>query len=190
MATPTTEVTSKTTEIPGLVIFDVTLVSDARGYYQEKYQKEKLIKAGMPNTFNVVQSNVSFNKESGVTRGLHSEPWNKYISVVSGKVFAAYVDLRKGNNFGKVVTVEINPNVAIYLPIGVANSFQTLEPNTYYLYNVDAYWSADNYDKYCFVNLADKELDIKWPIGLDKAIISERDQKHPYLSEIKPIIIV
>lgn len=188
MATPTTEVTGNSTAIPGLLIFDVSKVSDERGYYQEKYQKEKLVAAGLPKDFDVVQNNLSFNKEKGVTRGFHAEPWDKYISVVTGVVFAAYVDLRKGDSFGKVVTVEINPNVAVFLPEGVANSFQTLEPETYYIYSVNAYWS-DNYDKYCFVNLDDTDINVKWPIDLDKAILSERDRNHPKLSDIKAMEI-
>jgi dTDP-4-dehydrorhamnose 3,5-epimerase len=187
MGVPTTEFTSHTTDIPGLIIFDVTSVGDERGYFQEKFQKAKLVAAGMPDEFNVVQNSLSYNKESGVTRGVHAEPWDKYISVVTGKVFAAYVDLRAGDSFGKVVTVEITPNVTVFLPQGVGNSFQTLEPDTYYLYSVNSHWSADNYDKYCFVNLADPALDIKWPISLDGSVLSDRDRNHPLLADVKPL---
>jgi dTDP-4-dehydrorhamnose 3,5-epimerase len=187
MGVPTTEVTGHQTDIPGLIFFDVTYVGDDRGYFQEKYQKAKLVAAGMPESFTVVQNSLSYNKEAGVTRGLHAEPWDKYISVVTGKVFCAYVDLRKGPNFGRVVTTEIGPNAAVFLPQGVANSFQTLKPDTYYLYSVNAHWSADNYDKYCFVNLGDPELGIHWPIALDKATMSDRDRDHPLLKDTKPM---
>lgn len=187
MAVATTEFTAHTTEIPGLIIFDVTYVGDERGYFQEKFQKAKLAAAGMPDSFNVVQNSLSYNKETGVTRGFHAEPWDKYISVVSGKAFGAWVDLREGESFGRVVTMEITPNVAIYLPQGVANSFQTLEPDTYYLYSVNAHWSADNYDKYCFVNLADPTIGVSWPISLDNAIVSDRDRNHPMLKDITPL---
>lgn len=187
MGVATTEVTGHTTDIPGLLIFDVTSVGDERGYFQEKYQKAKLVAAGLPEAFTIVQNSVSYNKEKGVIRGFHAEPWDKYISVVTGKVFAAYVDLRKGDSFGKVVTVEIGPNTAVYLPRGVANSFQTLEPDTYYLYSVNAHWSADNYDKYCFANLADPDIGINWPVPLDQAIMSDRDKNHPLLKDVKPL---
>lgn len=189
MAVATTQYTSHTTDIPGLLIFDVTSVEDERGYFQEKFQKAKLVAAGLPASFNIVQNSLSFNKDAGVTRGFHAEPWDKYISVVTGKVFAAYVDLRAGESFGKVVTLEITPNTAVFLPQGVANSFQTLTPNTYYLYSVNAHWSADNYDKYSFVNLADQTLSVQWPIALDQAVVSDRDRNHPLLSEIKPMEI-
>lgn len=183
----TTEYTGHTTDIPGLLIFDVSYVGDERGYFQEKFQRAKLIEAGMPESFQVVQNSLSYNKEAGVTRGFHAEPWDKYISVITGKVFAAFVDLRKGDSFGKVVTVEITPTKAVFLPEGVGNSFQTLEPDTYYLYSVSAHWSADNYDKYCFANLGDPEIGIEWPISLDKAIMSDRDRNHPMLKDVTPL---
>jgi dTDP-4-dehydrorhamnose 3,5-epimerase len=189
MAVATTEFTSHVTDIPGLLIFDVTSVGDERGYFQEKFQKAKLVAAGLPADFNIVQNSLSYNKEAGVTRGFHAEPWDKYISVVTGKVFAAYVDLRSGDGFGKVVTLEITPNIAVYLPQGVANSFQTLEPDTYYLYSVNAHWSADNYDKYSFVNLADTTLNVSWPIALDAAIVSDRDRQHPNLADVQAMEI-
>jgi dTDP-4-dehydrorhamnose 3,5-epimerase len=187
MGVPTTEFTAQQTDIPGLLIFDVTYVGDERGYFQEKFQKAKLVAAGLPESFNVVQNSLSYNKEAGVTRGFHAEPWDKYISVITGKVFSAFIDLRKGSTFGKVVTVEITPNKAVFLPQGVANSFQTLEPDTYYLYSVNQHWSADNYDKYSFVNLADPQIGTEWPIPLSKAILSDRDRNHPMLQDIKPL---
>lgn len=187
MAIATTEFTSHKTAIPGLLIFDVTSIGDERGWFQEKFNKAKAVAAGLPEEFNVVQNSLSYNKQAGVVRGFHMEPWDKYISVVTGKVFCAYLDLRKGDTFGKVVTVELDRNKAVFLPQGVANSFQTLVDDTYYLYSVNAHWSADNLDKYTFVNLADPSLNVQWPISLDKAIMSDRDRNHPMLKDIKPM---
>lgn len=187
MAVPTTEIVGHPTDIPGLIIFDVSSVGDERGYFQEVYHKEKLVAAGMPKTFNVVQNSLSYNKVKGVTRGFHAEPWDKYISVVSGRVFAAYLDVRKGDSFGKLIQVEITPNKAVFLPQGVANSFQTLESDTYYLYSVNAHWSPNNYDLYCMVNLGDPSLNVSWPTPLEQAIVSDRDRKHPLLQDIKPL---
>ena len=187
MAVATTQFSGRKTDIEGLLIFDVTLVEDDRGYYQEKFQRAKLIESGLPSDFNIIQNNISYNKEAGVIRGFHAEPWNKYISVVSGEVFAAYVDLRDGPTFGKVVTVTINPNTTIYLPKGVGNSFQTTKDDTYYSYLQDAHWSADKYDEYLFVNLADNAIGVNWPISLENSVMSDRDKNHPLLKDIKPI---
>src|SRR5665213_1270380 len=186
MAVPTTEFTPHQTEIPGLIIFDVTSIGDERGWFQEKYQQAKLVGAGMPADFQVVQSNVSYNKDAGVIRGFHAEPWDKYISVTSGRVFSAYVDLRKGDTFGKTVTIELNNNKAVFLPRGVANAFQTLE-ETYYTYSVNDHWSQENYDKYTFVNLSDPDLAIAWPIPLSQSTMSERDARHPMLKDVIPM---
>ncbi len=179
----TTEFKIRTTEIPGLLEIDITSIQDARGYFQEKFQKAKLAAAGFPESFEPVQQNISFNKDLGVTRGIHAEPWDKYVTVISGKVFAAYVDLRK-ENFGKVVCMEINDHKAVFVPSGVANSYQTIEPNTYYSYLVNAHWSADA--NYKALNLADPKLGISWPIELKSAIISDKDRNNPTLSQIEP----
>lgn len=182
---PTTEFTAQKTEVPGLLFFETNYVGDERGYFQEKYQKAKLVAAGMPPDFDVVQTNLSYNKQAGATRGLHAEPWDKFISLIKGRAFVAYVDMRDGPSFGKTATFELTPTTAVYLPKGVANSYQALEDDVYYLYSVNAHWSAENYEKYCFVNLADRSLGIKWPIPLDEAIINDRDKNHPLLKDAK-----
>src|SRR3978361_370414 len=107
---------------------------------------------GLP-AFDIIQNNFSFNVQKGVTRGLHAEPWEKFISVATGKVFGAWVDLRKGASFGKTFTLQITPGQAVFGPRGVANGYQSLEPNTAYTYLVNEHWSPKT--KYTFVNLFD-----------------------------------
>lgn len=187
MAVQSTEFTPHVTDIPGLLWFDVTSMGDDRGWYQESFQKAKLVDKGLPKEFNIVQNSFSYNKQRGVTRGFHAEPWDKYITVIRGSVFVAYLDLRASETFGKVVTLEVTPNKSVYLPRGVANSFQTLEDDTYYVYSVNDFWSAEKYDEYVFANLADHSLNVEWPVDLSEAIMSERDKNHPLLKDIKPM---
>lgn len=175
------ELKVSTTEIPGFFVIDLVLHGDNRGWFKENYQKEKMQALGLPE-FNIVQNNFSYNEEIGVTRGLHAEPWEKFISVASGKVFGAWVDLRSGANFGRTFTMEITPDKAVFVPRGVANGYQTLTPNVTYTYLVNEHWSAES--KYTFVNLFDSELKIEWPISKDQAIISEKDARHPTLKDI------
>ncbi|MCA9333393.1 dTDP-4-dehydrorhamnose 3,5-epimerase family protein, partial [Candidatus Saccharibacteria bacterium] len=66
--------------IPGLYVIDLVLHGDNRGWFKENYQKAKMEALGLP-AFEVVQNNFSYNEEVGVTRGLHAEPWEKFISV-------------------------------------------------------------------------------------------------------------
>ena len=113
-----------TTSVPGLLKIDLDLHLDGRGWFKEGYQSAKLSAQGFP-PFEVVQSNVSFNAEVGVTRGIHAEPWDKYISLAHGRAFAAIVDLREGPTFGRVETVELHPGNALFVPRGCGNSYQT-----------------------------------------------------------------
>ena len=155
-----------------------------RGWFKENYQKEKMEALGLP-AFEVVQNNFSDNEEAGAPRGLHAEPWEKFISVANGRVFGAWVDLRQGPSFGTTFTTEINPGVAIFVPRGVANGYQTLEPKITYTYLVNDHWSPEA--QYTFVNLFDPALAINWPISKDQAIISEKDEGHPVLADITPL---
>lgn len=172
------------TEIPGLFVIDLVLNGDNRGWFKENYQREKMEALGLPH-FEIVQNNMSFNAEKGVTRGLHAEPWEKFISVANGKVFGAWVDLRKGESFGKTYTIEITPDVAIFVPRGVANGYQTLEENITYTYLVNEHWSPNS--SYTFVNAFDPALGIVWPVAREQAIVSEKDTAHPLLKDVKPM---
>lgn len=172
------------TIIPGFFVIDLVVHGDSRGWFKENYQQEKMELLGLPH-FEVVQNNFSFNGERGVTRGLHAEPWEKFISVGSGSVFGAWVDLRKGDSFGQTLTREINPGKAVFVPRGVANGYQTLDNNITYSYLVNDHWSADA--KYGAVNLFDPRLGISWPIPQAKAIFSDKDANNPPLKDIIPM---
>jgi dTDP-4-dehydrorhamnose 3,5-epimerase len=179
------ELAAHTTNIPGLVWYDLPVHGDARGWFKENWQKEKMTAIGLPD-FSPVQNNISFNAERGVTRGIHAEPWDKYVSVGSGKIFGAWVDLREGETFGEKFTLEIDPSKAIFIPRGVGNAFQALEANTVYTYLVNDHWSADT-SNYAFVNLGCSKVGIDWPIPLDQAELSDKDKNHPHISEVTPI---
>lgn len=177
------ELTSRKTSIPGLIEFKLPVMGDNRGWFKENFQREKFLAHGLPEDFEVVQNNISFNEKAGVTRGIHAEPWDKFISMAYGTAFAAIVDLRPTGNFGAIEYIELNPGTAIYVPRGLGNSFQTLEDKTLYAYLVNDHWSANA--KYTFVNLADPELAIEWPISLSKAELSNKDKEHPPISELR-----
>lgn len=172
------------TIIPGFYEVDLVVNGDNRGWFKENYQKAKMEALGLP-PFDVVQNNFSFNVEKGVTRGLHAEPWDKFISVANGRVFGAWVDLRKGDSFGTTLTLEINPGKAVFVPKGVANGYQTLDENITYTYLVNAHWSPEA--QYTFVNAFDPALGIEWPVIRDHSITSEKDDNHPFLKDVIPM---
>ena len=173
-----------TTDVPGLIWWDLTVNNDDRGWFKENWHREKMVALGLPD-FHPVQNNISFNDKIGTTRGIHAEPWDKYVSVATGKVFGAWVDLREGPTFGQTFSMEIDPTKAIFVPRGVANSFQVIEENTAYTYLVNDHWSPNA--EYAFVNLDDPTIAIHWPIPLEQAVISEKDQTHPRLPSVSPI---
>ena len=172
------------TPIPGLVVFDLPVHGDARGWFKENWQREKMTALGLPD-FGPVQNNISFNDAVGTTRGIHAEPWDKWVSVATGRIFGAWVDLREGPTFGAVYTTELEPSRAIFVPRGVGNSYQTLEPDTAYTYLVNDHWSPTA--EYSFLNLADETAAIGWPIPLEQVQISEKDKNHPRLADVTPI---
>ena len=120
---------AQATTISGMLVFDLPVYGDSRGWFKENWQREKQLALGLPD-LGPVQNNISFNANKGVTRGILAEPWDKYISVATGSVFGAWVDLRPGESFGRTFTCVIDPSKAVYVPRGVGNSFQALEDGT------------------------------------------------------------
>lgn len=179
------ELNVEQTAIPGLLIIDLDVRGDNRGWFKENWQRQKMTELGLPD-FGPVQNNVSYNATRGVTRGFHAEPWDKLISVASGRIFGAWVDLREGPTFGTVVTVEHGPERAVFVPSGVGNAFQVLEPGTAYSYLVNDHWSLEARESYTFVNLADPTLNVAWPIPLAESELSDADKNHPELGEVRP----
>lgn len=180
------ELKAERTNIPGLIVFDLPVHGDNRGWFKENWQRAKQTALGLPD-FGPVQNNISYNTKRGVTRGIHAEPWDKYISIAAGSVFGAWVDLRPGDTFGQVYTCILDPSKAIFVPRGVGNAFQTLEDGTAYTYLVNAHWSLEQKKTYTFVNLADPTLNIAWPIPLEESERSEADLHHPFLADARPM---
>ncbi|WP_309064544.1 bifunctional dTDP-4-dehydrorhamnose 3,5-epimerase family protein/NAD(P)-dependent oxidoreductase [Microbacterium sp.] len=172
------------TTIPGLLVVDLPVIGDNRGWFKENWQRTRMTAAGLPD-FGPVQNNVAFNDGVGTTRGIHAEPWDKYVSVATGRIFGAWVDLREGPTFGTVFTIEVDPSRAIFVPRGVGNAYQTLEQGTVYVYLVNDHWSADA--SYSFLNLADETVGIDWPIPLQRAELSQKDRTHPRLADVAPV---
>ncbi|MFC7725588.1 sugar nucleotide-binding protein [Nocardioides sp. GCM10028917] len=168
----------ETTPIPGLVVVRLDRRDDSRGFFKENWQREKMLAIGLPD-FGPVQNNVSFNADRGVTRGIHTEPWDKFVSLATGRIFGAWVDMREGDTFGATFTLEMDTAVAVFVPRGVGNSYQVLEDATAYTYLVNAHWRPGI--TYPALALDDSTVAIDWPIPLGEAIISEKDQNNPGL---------
>jgi dTDP-4-dehydrorhamnose reductase len=174
------------TPIPGLLLISLDIRTDNRGWFKENWQREKMIELGLPD-FGPVQNNISFNNRVGATRGIHAEPWDKLVSLATGRIFGVWVDLRAGDGFGRCFTTEMGPETAVFVPRGVGNAFQTLAEHTAYSYLVNDHWKPSARESYTFVNLSDETLAIKWPIPLELAELSEADRRHPRLADVTPM---
>ncbi len=175
------ELSLETTPIPGLLVVRLPVHEDDRGWFKENWQRKKMVALGLPD-FGPVQNNVSFNAERGATRGIHTEPWDKFVSVANGRAFAAWVDMREGATFGVSFHIELDPATAVFVPRGVGNSYQTLDDGVAYVYLVNEHYRQG--ETYPALNLADPDIAIPWPIPLAESEISEKDLHTPFLNEI------
>lgn len=170
-------------EIQSLAIPEVRLIrpqriGDSRGFFSETYNRRALAEAGIDLDF--VQDNHSLSREKGVVRGLHFQipPYAqaKLVRVSRGAVFDVAVDIRRGSpTFGKHVAVVLSAENRnqVFVPIGFAHGFMTLEPDTEVSYKATGYY-APEHDRGLLWN--DPDLGIRWPLPEPEAILSEKDR--------------
>ncbi|MBM6582628.1 dTDP-4-dehydrorhamnose 3,5-epimerase [Microvirga sp. BT689] len=174
------------TALPDVKIVHTSVFADARGYFMETYNKQAFVAAGIEEEF--VQDNFSLSVEAGTVRGLHFQiaPFAqaKLIRVGRGRILDVAVDLRRSSpTFGHHVAVELGAESGsqLLIPVGFAHGFCTLEPNTEVSYKVTANYSAPH-DRGLAWN--DPALEIDWPVEATRAILSEKDTKHPRLADL------
>ncbi|WP_280738288.1 MULTISPECIES: dTDP-4-dehydrorhamnose 3,5-epimerase [unclassified Enterococcus] len=173
------------TKLTDVKIIEPAVFGDHRGFFTESYSAEDFKAAGID--FNFIQDNHSLSAEAGVLRGLHFQKGQaaqtKLIRVVTGAVLDVIVDIRKGSpTYGQwegYILSEHNHR-QLLVPKGYAHGFMTLTPNVNFLYKCDNYYNAEADGGIAF---DDPDLQIDWPIAIDKAITSEKDRKHPTLKE-------
>jgi dTDP-4-dehydrorhamnose 3,5-epimerase len=170
--------------IPAVKLIRPKVFRDQRGFFAETYSRRVLASHGIAEEF--VQDNHSLSREKGVVRGLHFQTppaaQGKLVRVLKGKILDVAVDLRRASpTYGRHVAVEITAEsfTQIYVPIGFAHGFCTLEADTEVAYKVTDYYAPAN-DR----GLAwdDPALGIAWPIEAAAAILSDKDRKHPRLA--------
>jgi len=182
---------AKKMEAEALHISDVLLLrparfADDRGFFSETYNALEAANAGLDAVF--VQDNQSLSRQRGVVRGLHFQTHphaqGKLIRVVRGRVLDVAVDIRVGSpTFGKHVAVELSADnwQQLWVPVGFAHAFCTLENDTEVIYKVTDYYAPD-----CDAGIIwnDPDLKIDWPISAGEAIISAKDAKLPRLRDL------
>jgi len=176
----------ESTVIPEVRLITPPRFSDNRGFFSEVYNKQRLADAGIVVDF--VQDNHSRSVAAGTVRGLHfqAQPFAqaKLIRVVRGRIFDVAVDIRRSSpTFGRHVSVELSAENGqqLFVPIGFAHGFCTLEPDTEIEYKVSAYYSAPHD---CGLSWNDPALDIAWPVDPTQAVLSDKDRRLPCLADL------
>lgn len=173
--------------IPDIKLIVPTVHRDARGFFCETFSAHALGEAGIEADF--VQDNHSLSVAKGVVRGLHFQTpphgQGKLVRVVRGAILDVAVDIRKGSpTFGHHVAERLSADNfhQLWVPVGFAHGFATLEPNTEVVYKVTDYYAPD-----CDRGLAwdDPSLAIDWTIAAGAATLSEKDKKHPRLADLE-----
>jgi dTDP-4-dehydrorhamnose 3,5-epimerase len=177
------------TAIPDVKILLPKQFKDHRGFFSEVYSTKLLKDAGITAPF--VQDNHSLSVEKGVLRGLHYQvapmAQDKLIRVVRGAILDVAVDVRRGSpTFGRHVTALVSAENwrQIFVPVGFAHGFVTLESNTEVLYKVSAFYSPQHERG---VRWNDPALGIDWGITEGQAILSDRDRRHPALRDAQDL---
>ncbi len=174
------------TAIPDVKIITPRKFGDHRGFFSETYNRQDFAKAGLD--FEFVQDNHSCSPMTGTLRGLHfqSAPFaqGKLVRVTRGRVFDVAVDIRRSSpTFGRHVGLELSAENwrQLFIPVGFAHGFCTLEPNTEVIYKVTNYYSVDN-----DLGLAwdDPDLGVDWPLDRQKATLAGKDRAHPRLRDL------
>ncbi|HZS07239.1 MAG TPA: dTDP-4-dehydrorhamnose 3,5-epimerase [Blastocatellia bacterium] len=162
--------------LDGLVLIRLNIYSDERGFFTERYHRERFREAGLP--FSFLQDNHS-RSGPGVLRGLHyqqSPAQGKLVGVIRGRIWDVAVDLRADSpTFGRHFGIELGDSngLMLWIPPGFAHGFCVPgdEPADV-IYKVDAGYNPKGEGG---IFWADPELGIEWPVTAP--VVSARDQK-------------
>ncbi|WP_341860062.1 dTDP-4-dehydrorhamnose 3,5-epimerase [Qipengyuania sp. GPGPB31] len=171
--------------LPDLVEVRPIKHGDHRGFFSEVYKRADFQDVGLIADW--IQDNQSHSAAAGTVRGLHfqSPPMaqSKLVRVLRGAIYDVAVDIRKGSpTYGEWVAVELSAEKwnQLFVPVGFAHCFMTLEPCTEVLYKVSAPYSKELEGA---IRWNDPALGIEWPdLGVEPTL-SEKDKTAPLLEE-------
>ncbi len=163
------------TSLSGLFIIEPKVFKDERGYFYESYNQRLFEEKGITDNF--VQDNQSLSQKN-VIRGLHFQhpPFAqaKLVRVIKGAVLDVVVDIRKNSpTYGKTFSIELTEDnfLMLYIPIGFAHGFATLEDHTIFAYKCSAFYNKSSEDTILW---NDPTLNIQW--NIKNPVLSEKDK--------------
>ena len=150
---------------------------DERGWFMESYSRKRYAELGVDVAF--CQDNHSMSRPVGVLRGLHFQrpphAQDKLVRCVRGRIWDVAVDVRRGSpTYARWVAAELSAENGrqLFVPVGFAHGFITLEPDTEVEYKVSDFYAAD-----CEGGLIwnDPDLAVAWPAPLQGPTLSDKD---------------
>ena len=122
---------------------------DARGWFTEVYNRDTFAGLGIAQTF--VQDNHSLSVPAWTLRGLHFQTpprgQDKLVRCIRGRIFDVAVDVRTGSpTYGQWVGAELSADNGhqLFIPIGFAHGFVTLEPDCEVTYKCSDLYAPDH----------------------------------------------
>jgi dTDP-4-dehydrorhamnose 3,5-epimerase len=160
-------------------------IGDDRGWFSETYNARRLAEHGIINAF--CQDNQSLTRTATTLRGLHFQrpphAQAKLVRCLAGRIFDVAVDIRHASpTFGRWIGIELSAENGrqLYVPVGYAHAFLTLERDCMVAYKVDDFYSAE-----CDAGIiwSDPDIAIDWPIdGIPQ--LSAKDAALPRLAAL------
>lgn len=158
---------------------------DDRGWLSESFHKSRFHNIGITCEF--VQDIQSNSTRAGTLRGLHFQlpptAQAKLVTVMRGKILDVAVDVRRDSpSYGKHVSAELSAanGHQLYIPVGFAHGFVTLENNVLVMYKVSQHYSPAHNSG---IRWNDSSIAFPWPFNDADITVSDKDRQLPFLSE-------
>ena len=155
---------------------------DQRGFFAETYSRHKYAEMGVNVEF--VQDNYSLSHDVGTLRGLHFQApphaQGKLMRCGRGAFFDVAVDIRRGSpTYGQWVGYVLSAENGhqLYVPVGFAHGFVTLEPDSEIVYKCSDYYAPETEG---LLQWDDPDIGIEWPLK-GNPTLSEKDAIAPLL---------
>jgi len=170
----------------GLLQLSTKRFLDSRGYFSETYSHQKYSREGVKEIF--VQDNISCSAKKSTLRGLHFQApphaQAKLVRCGRGAIFDVAVDIRRGSpTYGQWKGYELTAEngAQLYIPVGFAHGFLTLEPDSEIVYKCSDYYAPETEGAILW---NDPDIGINWPTDADP-ILSDKDAVAPLFSDLE-----
>jgi dTDP-4-dehydrorhamnose 3,5-epimerase len=173
------------TPLEGLLVLTPARHGDARGFFSESWNRQRMQDAGVDMDF--VQDNHSLSAKVGTVRGLHfqSPPHaqDKLVRCGKGVLFDVAVDIRRGSpTYGQWYGIELSfeNGKQLLVPAGFLHGFVTRAPDTEIVYKCSDYYSPE-----CDGAVRWDSCGTDWGITQEHALLSEKDTTAPALADFE-----